>query len=464
MDLQPEAGRTVATLQEQLRQRFQSDPELAGVRFSFEPSDIVNEVMSFGAPTPIEVAVIGPDLEQNRAYAGKLYAELAKIPALRHLRFAQSLYYPTVEVQVDRQRAGLAGVTPKDVADALVAATSSTRFTVPIFWADSKSGRGYQVQIELPRAVVRPDSSMESIDSVEELAALPVRMYRPHIANGEVNGRGTTPTAVRVRDVANIRQGTMPGQLDRYNMQREIGLTANVAGTDLGSVARQVRRALERAGQPPRGVKVELRGQVPPLQEILAGLTVGLLLAVAVIFLVLAANFQSLRLALVTVSTTPAAIAGVVLMLFATRTTINLQSVIGSIMAVGVAMANAILLVTFAENDRRQGIDAVQAVTEAAGARLRAVLMTTCAMIAGMSPMALAIGEAGQQNAPLGWAVIGGLAAATVATFVVLPCVFALVQHTASGRTGSLDPDDPTSAYFDAHRPATGHARGGQIG
>ena len=202
----------------------------------------------------------------------------------------------------------------------------------------------------------------------------------------------------------------MPGEIDRYNMQRQVSMTANVAGTDLGSVSREVSAAIARAGDPPRGVKVEVRGQIPLMRQMLGGLGLGLGLAVVVIFLLLSANFQSLRLALVTVSTAPAAIAGVAVMLWLTGTTLNIQSLIGAIMAVGVAMANAILLVTFAEHRRRQGPSPTRAAVEGAGSRLRPILMTTCAMMAGMLPMALALGEAGQQNAPLGRAVIGGLA------------------------------------------------------
>jgi multidrug efflux pump subunit AcrB len=177
-------------------------------------------------------------------------------------------------------------------------------------------------------------------------------------------------------------------------------------------------------------------------------LGIGLALAVVVVFLLLAANFQSFKLALVTVSTVPAVIAGVALMLFVTRTTLNIQSFIGAIMAIGVAMANAILLVTFAENRRREGVAAPDAAVDGAGSRLRAILMTSCAMIAGMIPMALGLGEGGQQTAPLGRAVIGGLAAATVATLVALPSVFALVQSRAQRRSASLDPDDPSSEHF----------------
>jgi len=448
VDLKREAGLDVAEVQERLRSKLTSDPELAGVRFSLEPSDIINEVMSFGSPTPVEVAVSGPSLVDNRAYAEKLYAELAKVPTLRDLQFAQSLDYPTIEVNVDREKAGLAGVTPIDVANSLVAATSSTRFTVPIFWAEPKSGRGYQVQVEVPRAVVRDVEGAEAIDSVEKLEEIPVSHPHADRSNSPTDGRSTPASTVRVRDVAELRAGTMPGQFDRYNMQREVGLTANVVGADLGSVADDVAAALDRAGEPPRGVKLQVRGQIPPMREMLAGLSIGLLMAIVVIFLILAANFQSLRLALATISTAPAVVAGVVLLLFVTETTLNIQSFIGSIMAVGVAMANAILLVTFAEQIRRRGSAIETAAVTGAESRMRAVLMTTCAMIAGMIPMALAIGETGGQNAPLGRAVVGGLAAGTLGTFFVLPCMFAILQRRATIASGSLDPDDAESANF----------------
>ncbi|MBW3542814.1 MAG: efflux RND transporter permease subunit, partial [Planctomycetes bacterium] len=434
VDLDDESGIDIERLKERLREKFASD--MPGVRFSFEPSDIVNEVMSFGSPTPVEVAVSGPDFAANRAYAEKMHAELAKVPTLRDLQYAQSLDYPTIRVNVDREKAGLAGLTPTDVSRSLVTATSSSRFVVPNFWADPKSGIAYQVQVEIPRPVLRSPYDMETIDSAAELASIPLKR--------------TEHGQVLIGDVAEIETGTMPGQFDRYNMRRQVSLTANVADADLGSVSRDVARALERAGEPPRGAKVEIRGQIPPMQDMQNGLAIGLGLAVVAVFLVLAANFQSLRLALVTVSTVPAVIAGVVLMLAATGTTLNIQSFIGSIMAVGVAMANAILLVTFAEHRRREGLPARQAAVEGAGGRLRAVLMTSCAMTAGMIPMALALGEAGQQNAPLGRAVIGGLVAATFATLFVLPSVFALVQARVSTASASLDPEDPHSSHYAA--------------
>jgi multidrug efflux pump subunit AcrB len=419
-------------LKERLREKLARD--MPDVRFSFEPSDIVNEVMSFGSPTPVEVAVSGPNFADSRAYAERVRTELAKIPFLRDLQVGQSLDYPTIQVNVDREKAGLAGLKPVDVSRALVTATSSSRFVVPNYWADPKSGIAYQVQVEIPRPVVRSTESMQTIGSADDLSRIPLKR--------------TEEGQVLVRDVADIQAGTMPGQFDRYNMRRQVTLTANVSDVDLGTVTREVGRAVARSGDLPTGVQVETRGQIPPMREMQAGLTIGLGLAVVAVFLLLTANFQSLKLAFVTVSTAPAVVAGVVLMLWLTGTTLNIQSFIGSIMAVGVAMANAILLVTFAEQQRREGLASPEAAVAGGGSRLRAILMTSCAMIAGMLPMALAFGEAGQQNAPLGRAVIGGLVAATAATLFVLPSVFAFVQRKASAKSASLDPGDPQSVYF----------------
>jgi multidrug efflux pump subunit AcrB len=231
-------------------------------------------------------------------------------------------------------------------------------------------------------------------------------------------------------------------------MKRQVTLTANRAGVDLGTVTREVAEAVKRAGQAPKGAKVDIRGQVPPMNDMSSGLSVGLIVSIVAVFLLLTANFQSVRLALVAVSAVPAVVAGVLLALWLTGTTLNIQSFIGAIMAIGVAMANSILLVTFAESRRREGDVAFDAAIHGASGRLRAILMTSCAMIAGMLPMALAFGEAGQQNAPLGRAVIGGLAASMFATLLILPAVFALLQRRVSERTPSLDPDDPDSSYF----------------
>lgn len=407
-----------------LAQRF---PEL---RFSFEPADIVSEVMSFGSPTPIEIAARGANLEESRAYIQLVQAELAKVPALRDVQIAQSLDYPTVNVQLDRERASFNGTSASQVARSVVAATSSTRFVAQNYWPDPKSGIGYQVQVEIPQPVMT---------QADDLATIPVN-YK--------DGR-----PILLRDVASLGTGKMPGQFDRYNMKREITLTANLSGQDLGSVSRevgQVLASLEKDGKRPKSVTMELRGQIPPLRQILSGLGIGLVLAIVMIFLLLTANYQSLRLALTTVSTAPAVLAGVVTMLWLTGTTLNIQSFIGAIMAIGVAMANAILLVTFAEQCRRAGQDARQAAVTGGELRLRAILMTSLAMGSGMIPMALGLGQEGAQTAPLGRAVLGGLIAATIATLFILPAVFALMQRKAPTRSASLDPLDEQSPQYRA--------------
>jgi len=223
-------------------------------------------------------------------------------------------------------------------------------------------------------------------------------------------------------------------------------VTANIGGADLGTVAKAVMNAVRELGSPPPRVNVAVRGQVVPMQQMMDGLRTGLLLAVVVIFLLLAANFQSVKLSFIVVSTVPAVIAGVVLTLWLTGTTLNIQSFMGAIMAIGVAVANAILLVTFAERSRLGGTSADAAAVDGAQSRLRPILMTSFAMMAGMMPMALGLGEGGQQTAPLGRAVVGGLAVATLATLLVLPSVFSIIQSRAHRRSASLDPDDPKSA------------------
>jgi len=248
-------------------------------------------------------------------------------------------------------------------------------------------------------------------------------------------------------DLARIENTTIVGEYDRVNGQRMVTLSANAYGEDLGRVMNHVNQAIAQAGQPPRGATVSVRGQIAAMRDTFMNISGGLLVAVLVILLLLAANFQSLRLAFVVISTVPAVLAGVVLMLLATGTTLNIQSFMGTIMAIGVAVANAILLVTFAEQARRHGGSALETAIHAARARMRPVLMTSAAMIAGMVPMALALGEGTEATAPLGRAVIGGLAAATLATLIVLPSVYSLVQQSARANSPSLDPDDPESAY-----------------
>ena len=332
----------------------QVEERLQGIKLSFEPSDIVNGVMSFGSPTPVEVVVSGPNYADSRKLAARISKELATIASLRDLQYGQPLDYPTVAVNIDRELAGRSGVTVEDVSKSLVAATASSRFTVPNYWRDPKSGIGYQVQVEIP---------IDRMNSPKEVGLVPIRQQA---VSGERNG------GVLLQDIARIEEGTTPGEYDRYNMKRIISMTANIYGDDLGDVARQIDQTIQRVNEslwvadkdaqgkqgwknelsgefvaetnkpsrPPRGIQVDVRGQIEPMNDMFRGLTVGLGMAVFVIFLLLTAYFQSLKLALVVITTAPAVVAGVALALFVTGTTLNIQSFMGAIMAIGVATAN----------------------------------------------------------------------------------------------------------------------------
>src|SRR5438552_6131463 len=367
--LKPAARFRGDELKEHLRRRFSK--ELASVEVSFEAGDIISQVMSFGSPTPIEVAVQGPSLVENRKFAEKIKGELSRISSLRDLQYGQPFDYPTVQVAVDRRRAGQFNLTMADVAKSLVTATSSSRFVEPNYWRDPVSGNGFQIQVEIPQHRVK---------SMDDLRQLRLSSDGPQALLG---------------DVADVRYGTAMGEVDRYNMQRVVSLTANLHGEYLGDAAKQVQQVLDRVGNPPRGISVAIRGQIPPLEQTVSGLRVGLLLSVGVIFLLLTFNFQSLRLALTVILTVPAVLCGVLLMLFLTKTTVNVQSFMGAIMAIGVAVANAILFVTFSEFSRKGGASSADAALDGGHSRARGTLITATAMICGMLPMALGLSESG---------------------------------------------------------------------
>lgn len=400
---------------------------LPQMQISFEAGDIISQVMSFGSPTPVNVAVQGPALEDDYAFAQKIHAQLSKLPFLRDLQFAQAMDYPTVHAEIDRDRAGQFGLTMSNIAQSYVAATASSRFTTPNYWRDPKSGNAFQVQVEYPQ------HRMQSLGDVKSIPVMMPGQSQPYLG-----------------DVAAIGTPRMAGEIDRYNGKRVITITANLHNLPLGKALTPMQEAIQRAGTPPRGVSVQMRGEAPGLEQTLQGLRIGLLLAVVVIFLLLAANFQSFRLSLAVILTTPAVICGVVIMLRITGTTLNVQSFIGAIMAIGIAVANSILLVSFAERSRleqqRSSLDAAQ---EGAFSRLRAILMTAAAMICGMLPMALGVTEGGNQTAPLGRAVIGGLLFSTFATLTFLPAIYAILQQRASVNSLSLNPDDPSSRYYE---------------
>jgi len=427
---------------------------------SFEPADVINQVMSFGSPTPVEVVISGPVLEENRAYADKVIGEMRKIKTLKDLQFGQNFDYPRIMVEIDRERANLAELSVAETANALIAATSSSRYITPVYWADPKTGIGYQVQIQVPPALM---------SSISDVGTIPAKQ----------NASGP---AFLIRDVATITESTMPQEYDRINQRRIVTITANVVGEDLGRAVTKIEAAIAaaeediKASDPPPGVKDRdwyrrvkvgddqghIRGQVPAMRQMFKGLGRGLAGAVVVVFLMLTAYFQSFKLAFVSIATTPAVVAGVAFALYITNTTLNVQSFMGAIMAVGVAVANAILLVTFAENARQTGIGAAEGARTGAEERLRPILMTSCAMVAGMIPMALGLGEGGEQSAPLGRAVIGGLTIATVATLLILPAIFSVVMGSSKIGSASLHPDDPDSNYYAPAPAAVASAHHGQ--
>ena len=414
---------------EALRERIRADlgRELPACQVSFEAADIVSQVMSFGSPTPIEIAVQGPSLADDYGYAQKIQSQLGKLKFVRDLQFAQENNYPTLDININRERAGQFGLTMADVARSVVPATSSSRFTEPNYWRDPASGNAFQIQVELPQ---------NRIQSVEEMGRLPVMP----------SGRAQP----QLDSIATLKPGTMPGLIERFNGQHIVSLTANIHGITLGEASPQLNQALAGAGVAPRGAKIVMKGQIPPLEQTISGLRTGLLLAVVVIFLLLSANFQSMRLALAVVLTVPAVLCGVIAMLLGTNTTLNIQSFMGAIMAIGIAVANSILLITFAERLRHDQRPVMDAAREGAASRLRAILMTAAAMIFGMLPMAIGFGEGGSQTAPLGRAVIGGLLVSTFATLTILPSIYAILQGRASVTSPSLNPMDPGSRYYDA--------------
>ncbi|MCK8494798.1 efflux RND transporter permease subunit [Spirosoma sp. RP8] len=415
-------------LKEQIRQRVRQ--KMPNVRLSFEPIDLTDKIMSQGAQTPIEILVGGKDLTEGQHYANRLLTRLREIPYLRDLRINQPLSYPTVSIKIDRERAAQLGLSTDEISKSLVAATASSRFTAKNLWLDQSKGFAYQVQIQLEQ---------DQMKSVADIQAIP-------LVKGQLR-----PT---LGDIATITPTTVPGEYDRIGPRRIITVSANINNQDLGTATRDVQAAIAAAGDPPKGSVVELRGLAQLLQETLSSLQFGLGLAIVVIFLLLAANYQSFKVASVVLVSIPAVLAGSLTLLLITGQTLNLQSYMGIIMSVGVSVANALLLVTNAESLRLRYRDARAAARVAGAARLRPILMTALAMIAGMIPMASGLGESGEQTAPLGRAVIGGLLFSTVAALLILPVVFAAIQRKTEFDSPSLDPDDPTSTVYDGHAVA----------
>lgn len=419
INLKKGASVEIETFKERLRKAV--NDQLPKVNLSFEPGDLVEQVINLGSSNPVEIAITGRDLKQTRQISEKLLSKLKGLDYLRDVQVTTPLDYPGVKIEIDRVKAGQLGLSVEEIGKSLVTATSSSRFTQPNYWLDKTTGTAYQVQVEYPQF---------RMNSTDEIEMIPL------------SGK----TGVFLRDVAQWKPLLSPGEYDRLNQQRFITLTANIYKQDLGRAISDVEKAVKSLGEMPKGVKVIVKGQADLLKATLSELQTGLLIAVVVIFLLIATNFQSFRLSLITLSIVPAVIAGSFLLLILTGKTLNIQSYIGTIMAVGVAIANAILFITNAEQLRKEGNQ--NAYREGAFNRLRPIVMTSLAMVAGMVPMSFGLGDGGDQVAPLGVAVIGGLLFSLLSTLLFLPLLYNVFEGKRNYVNASLDPDDENSKHF----------------
>lgn len=398
--------------------------KMPGIKVSFEPIALTERILAQGASTPVEIRISSRNKSNNERMAQQLVEKLKEIPYMRDVQIAQSLRYPSLKIEIDRQRAAQLGVDVGDISRSLVASTSSSRYTEKNVWLDESSGLSYGVQVQVP------ENQMNTLDDLAEIPVLR-NQSRPILS-----------------DVATFAYDTTYGQNDNLGAVPIVSVTANLHEMDLGTATDDVRKVIASIGELPRGMVIEPIGLGLVLSETLDSLQSGLIVAVVVIFLMLAANFQSFKVSLVVLATVPAVIAGALIALMLTGSTLNLQSYMGIIMSVGVSIANAVLLITNAEELRRHNADALLSAREAAALRLRPILMTSVAMITGMMPMAIGHGEGGDQAAPLARAVIGGLFFSTFAVIIMLPLVFAWVQQKTSTISVSLDPEDKESRYY----------------
>src|SRR5690625_686288 len=393
--------------------------------FNFEPMELTEKIMGQGAMTPIEVKVGARQVADAKAFADKIKDKMEAIPYLRDVRIAESVDYPILEINVDRDLAGQFGLSVEDVKNSMVTATSSTRFTNKNMWIDPNSGLPFQTQVALPYGDVATEN---------QLRTLPLKSgsRRPIL-----------------EDVATLNRSTAPAQVNRKGPNRYVTLIANLHDVDLGTASNAVNNAIKEVGEPPRGVTVWTEGTMNLLSETLSSLALGLMVAIIAIFLMMAAYYQSFRIPVILLSVVPAVFAGSLLVLFLTGSTLNLQSYMGIIMAIGVSVSNTILLIDQGEFYRKQLLlKPVNAARLAAASRLCPILMTATAMFAGMLPIAIGIGEGSEQVAPLGRAVIGGLIASTATILLLIPHFYSSIMTRTKVKSPSLDPDDKNSIYY----------------
>ncbi|WP_321922898.1 efflux RND transporter permease subunit [Paraburkholderia guartelaensis] len=385
--------------------------EFPGVQFAFLPADIVSQTLNFGMPSPIDVQIVGRDVAGNRAFAAKLLARLRGVPGFVDARIQQPADLPRIFIDVDRTRAQQAGFTQKDVASDLLITLSGSQQTTPTFWLNPINGVSYNVVTEAPQY---------TIDSLQSLANIPLT------ANGRSNILGSLASMQRVSGDAVVTH---------YNAQTTIDIYGTADGRDLGAVSDDIAKIIDQTrGELPKTSSIKLRGQVQTMNDSFSGLFGGLIFAIVLVYLLIVVNFQSWLDPFIIITALPGALAGIVWMLFLTHTTLSIPALTGAIMCIGIATANSILVISFAREQLRLHGDAARAAIEAGYTRFRPVLMTALAMVIGMVPMAIGLGEGGEQNAPLGRAVIGGLAVGTLATLIFVPVVFSLIYRKLGER------------------------------
>jgi multidrug efflux pump subunit AcrB len=414
----------VQALREQLPRAF------PGMTFAFLPADIVSQILNFGAPAPLDLQIRGADLGANFEYADKLLSRIRRIPGIADARIQQSPNNPSLNIDVDRTRAQYVGVTERDVTNSLVVNLAGSAQVAPTYYLNPDNGVSYSIVMQTPQY---------QMDSMGALETLPITA-------------GNTQAAPILGGIADIKRTTSNAVVSQYDIQSMVQIYATPQGRDLGAVASDVRAAIaDTAGQVPKGSSVQLLGQVQTMNSAFSGLLFGLLAAIVLIYFLIVVNFQSWSDPFVIITALPAALAGIVWMLFSTHTTLSVPALTGAIMCMGVATANSVLVISFARERYDELGDPVAAAVDAGFVRFRPVLMTALAMIIGMTPMALGLGEGGEQNAPLGRAVIGGLIFATIATLMFVPVVFSMVHKKQGAKAQDTDPRNAAALPEKSH-------------
>ncbi|HWI38404.1 MAG TPA: efflux RND transporter permease subunit, partial [Burkholderiales bacterium] len=410
--------------------RAELPKQFPGIEFFFQPADIVTQILNFGLPAAIDVQFSGPNLEANYKLAAELTRKIQQIPGAVDAHVHQRMDGPAIDLRMDRTRLQQVGLSAFNVGQNVLLSLSGSSQTAPAFWLNPQNGIVYQIQ------VLAPSYSVESLDAL---------LNMPVAATGA--GAGTTPTQL-LGNLVEARPGRQLPVVSRFNISPALDVFATVQGTDLASVAGQVKKLVDEVRpRLPRGSQVTMRGQVETMQNSFVGLGLGLLMAIVLVYLLIVVNFQSWIDAAIVIAALPAALGGIAWMLFVTGTTLSVPALTGAIMTMGVATANSILVIAFARQQRELGIDPVAAALASGATRIRPVLMTALAMIIGMIPMALGLGEGGEQNAPLGRAVIGGLVFATISTLLFVPVVYAGVHNWLLSRKEKwLTRNEPSAA------------------